>query len=77
MNDKKKAIQEGDELVLDVQNLTVHYELEEETVYAINDVSQPVLISLHQWNWQDLITVTRWSRRWPSGGKKRRHTSMR
>ena len=39
MNDKKKAIQEGDELVLDVQNLTVHYELEEETVYAINDVS--------------------------------------
>ena len=28
-----------DELVLDMQHLTVHFELEDETVYAVNDVS--------------------------------------
>lgn len=39
MKDTKKSVQQADELVLDIQNLTVHYELEDETVYAINDIS--------------------------------------
>ena len=30
---------EQDELILDIQNLTVHYVLEDETVEAVNDIS--------------------------------------
>ena len=33
------AIQDDTDVVLDIQDLVVHYELEEETVEAVNDVS--------------------------------------
>ena len=37
---KNDAIEkEANELVLDMEHLTVHFELEDETVYAVNDVS--------------------------------------
>ena len=39
MSELKNNIQPEDELILDIQNLTVHYVLEDETVEAVNDIS--------------------------------------
>ena len=40
MSEMKEMLHnEGDELILDIQNLTVHYVLEDETVEAVNDIS--------------------------------------
>lgn len=35
----KNTVNRDDELVLDIKNLVVHYELEDETVEAVNDIS--------------------------------------
>ena len=37
--ENNRAFNPEDQLVLDMQHLTVHFELEDETVYAVNDVS--------------------------------------
>ena len=39
MSELKNNVQPEDELILDIQNLTVHYVLEDETVEAVNDIS--------------------------------------